>query len=71
MPELEVELLEDTLRETDFIRVSVTERCLTIKGKTHNFETGFEWDFTSNSAGSELQNGLEFLLTESLPFSNL
>ena len=38
-------ILETTMRGVDFIRISVTDRCFTIFGKTINYETGQEWDF--------------------------
>ena len=33
------------LRDKSFTRISVTDRCITIQGRSFNFHTGFEWDF--------------------------
>lgn len=62
-------ILETTMRGVDFIRISVTDRCFTMFGRTINYETGQEWDFYPAAANSELDQRV--LRSESLPFSHL
>ena len=42
-------IVETMIRGKDFVRVSFTDRCFTIKGKTVNYRTGNEWDFVFNN----------------------
>lgn len=37
--------MEEHIRDVNFTRMCVTNRCLTIKGTHFSLETGFEWDF--------------------------
>ena len=37
--------MESLLRDKSFTRISVADRCITIRGRTFNFDTGFDWDF--------------------------
>ena len=30
------------VRNNDFVRMSITDRCMTIKGRTINYRTGYE-----------------------------
>ena len=43
---------QDKMKEivcgNDFTRISVTDRCLTIKGVSMNLHTGQYWDFMAN-----------------------
>ena len=34
------------LKQSPWNNVSITERCITIQGKTLNFKSGHEWDFS-------------------------
>ena len=38
-------IIETKMRGKDFIRVSMTDRCMTMYGRTINYETGHEWNF--------------------------
>lgn len=60
--------VEENIRNKDFIRISVTDRCLTIKGKTLNYRTGFEWDFMANFSESQ---SIPAVMSENVPFTNL
>lgn len=40
-----VKVLESQARDADFFKMSITERCLSIKGKNYSVQTGFEWDY--------------------------
>ena len=60
------------MRGTDFIRVTITDRCLTMYGKTYNLTTGHEWDFFPDYDDTEEEaNRTRVLLSESLPNSYL
>ena len=63
--------LETMMRGTDFIRVSITERCLSMFGKTYNLHTGFEWDYFMTSEDPEAAEHSKFIRTENLPYSGL
>ena len=63
--------METTLRGTDFVRVCITDRCLTIFGKCYNLQTGNEWDYFVSSENPEAEHKTKVLLTENLPFSHL
>ena len=57
------------MRGKDFIRVSMTERCMTMYGRTINYETGHEWNFYEMTR--EQSNEQKILHSESLPFSHM
>ena len=61
--------VNENVRDNDFIRISVDDRCLTIKGTTVNYYTGLEWDFMANSGASQSSDLV--VMSESIPFSNL
>ena len=63
--------VETLMRGCDFIRISVTDRCFTMFGKTYNYHTGFCWDYFYNSSGDEEDRKSKILLQESLPTSSL
>ena len=48
-------MIESYLKD-NFLKISATDRCLTIKGQTMNYHTGVQWKTN---------------VTESVPFSNL
>ena len=52
------EHIEKEIKDKEFIRICVSDRCLTIKGVTMNYLTGVEWGKQSN-------------FTESVPFTNI
>ena len=62
-------MIETQVRDSDFLRMGITDRCLTVKGRTYNHQTGFEWDFFYNSSSEEEK--LEILYSEKLPISSL
>ena len=37
--------LERHVRDKKFVRLSITDRCISIKGETYNIETGHSWQF--------------------------
>ena len=63
--------VETMLLGTDFARICITERVLTLYGKCYNLQTGYEWDYSLNCEDAETENKTKVLLTENLPFSNL
>ena len=52
----------------DFVRIGVTDRCISYKGKTYNYRTGHKWDFFYNF---NTEKDLNIQYSEPLPFSNL
>ena len=40
---------EDEVKDSPFQKMSISDRCLTFKGTTYNYETGFSWDFNMNN----------------------
>ena len=38
-------VMETQVRNNDFIRLGINDRCLTIKGRVINFVTGHEWPY--------------------------
>ena len=41
--------LENKVRDMPFIRLGISDRCISIFGKTYNYKTGFSWDFAFKS----------------------
>ena len=62
--------VETKIRGIDFIRIGVTDRCLTINGLTINYHTGHEWDFVYNDPGI-MSSDTRIVHSETLPFSHL
>lgn len=62
--------VETKIRGIDFIRIGVTDRCLTINGLTINYHTGHEWDFVFNDPGI-MASDTRIVHSETLPFSHL
>ena len=48
--------LENRLRGKDFVRLSMSERCISIFGKTYSLSTGNSWDFVYNSTADTQEN---------------
>ena len=44
--------LEEHVRNINFSRISLSDRCLTIAGKSFSFETGYDWEFVFNTSQS-------------------
>ena len=61
--------IEKNVIDKDFIRVSATDRCITIKGHTINHQTGYVWNWTCDNL--ESNENQQVLLSESIPFSHL
>ena len=54
--------VETLMRGTDFIRISVTDRCFTMLGKTYNYHTGYSWDYFYNRSEDEEDKYSKILL---------
>ena len=48
--------LENRLRGKDFVRLSMSDRCISIFGKTYSLTTGQSWDFVYNSTAETQEN---------------
>ena len=48
-----VKALENQARDAEFFKMSITDRCLSIKGKNYNVQTGFEWDYQFEGLGED------------------
>ena len=55
LPDLKEALMKDVVNSVDFPRLSASHRCLHLKGKTYNYETGFSWDFNFNSESAQFE----------------
>ena len=70
-PELE-NAVETYVRGTDFIRVSISDRCIGINGMNYNFKTNYSWDFLcANRVSQDKKLIRSIQRQENLPFSNL
>ena len=48
----------------------MTDRCLTVNGRTINYHTGHEWDFVFNDPGMT-DGTTKIIRSETLPYSHL
>ena len=63
--------LEAKVRGKDFIRMSISERCLCINESVFNINTGFHWDFNLDNLFHKHHSENKIQMLVNLPFSHL
>ena len=67
-----VKALENYARDAEFFKMSITDRCLSIKGKNYSVQTGYEWDYQFEGLVEDsVYKKTNVLFLENLPFSSL
>ena len=68
--------LENKVRDVPFIRLCISDRCISIFGKTYNYATGYSWDYVfqghidcNQSQYSNSQDKQSIAMIQYLPFS--
>ena len=59
-------VIETEVRDTEFMRIGISDRCLTINSRHYNIQTGYDWDWYYKSR-SDTQ---EIIFSERLPISS-
>ena len=69
MPNLNM-VLENEVRGKEFIRLSMSDRCLSLYGKVFSFQTGYQWNFTyrNNYTKEDKDHSIKWL--ETMPYSH-
>ena len=62
--------LENKVRDKDFVRLGISDRCLSIAGKIFNIKTGYGWDVHYQGSQNAVESDKNVLQVQNITFSH-